>query len=154
MLQTEFVIKELNNHLEKNGLYFIQSIKEEEKANAEIQNEWERKFGEALSIDFKKYGNLNISTSNHFFELFGDQGASSWMVIITIEDHSTDKPITLGFKAVLNIMKTRVAMQEDSIRQITYSGSNQKARKIFEKLRAIEKLGYESSLSLKSLLTE
>ena len=93
-----------------------------------------------------------VSIPSSHFELFGDQGATVWRNQIIVEDDSAQFKLTFWFKAIVNHKIARFTPDETNIRQPKYSGVNVGAAALFEKLKSIQKNGYESSMEAKELL--
>lgn len=153
MLQTEKIINELDQYLQESRFYYADDDKSELLSN-EIYDKWKDRFSNAIKQDFFEFLHLKVSLTDDKFELFGDQGASVWWNRITVEDDSVPVKLSFWMKAVINYKKNRLALEENSLRQAEYSGSNINMRNIFRKLKAAHKDGYESTITIRTVLLE
>lgn len=153
MLQTEKIINELDQYLQESRFYYADDDKAEVLSD-EVYYQWKDRFSDAIKQDFFDHSHLKVSLSDDKFELFGDQGASVWWNRITVEDDSAPVKLSFWLKAVINHKKHRLALEENSLRQQEYSGANIDVRNIFRKLKGANKDGYESSITIRTVLLE
>ena len=151
MLQTETTINELDQYLEHSGLYYSNEDKGQVLSD-EVRSAWRNRFVDALKNDFLNYCQLQVTVSDDYFELFGDQGATVWVNKIVVEDNSAIVKLSFHFKAVINYRRNRLALTEHCLRLQTYPGSNVMIQGLFRKLKAAHVDGFEPSTTIRMLL--
>lgn len=112
MLLLNQIISNLHDFLTTSGYYLL-----DEGAGKSVQvfNAWKDRLLTALQEDFALHAKVNLSFTNTYFELFGDQGATVWSVKAMTAVSETDHGFSFLVKCIICYQKVKAYLTDEGL---------------------------------------